>query len=174
MTATFFSTQWEFRKWLENNHKKETELLVGFYRVSTSKPSLTWSQSVDQALCFGWIDGIRRKIDEESYSIRFTPRRRKSNWSAINMNKVEELIKLGLITEEGLKAYELRSESNSRNYIHERESVKLDPKYENLFKTNKLAWVFFEKQAPSYKKAITHWIMDAKQEKTRLSRLKKQ
>ena len=105
MAATFFATQAEFRKWLEKHHKNETELLVGFYKLDSGKPSMTWSESVDQALCFGWIDGVRRSIDKESYSIRFTPRKKTSNWSAINIKKMEELTKAGLMTEAGQKAF---------------------------------------------------------------------
>lgn len=171
MKATFFSTPDEFRKWLEANYESETELIVGFYKVGSGKPSMTWSQSVDQALCFGWIDGIRRSIDEESYSIRFTPRRTTSIWSAVNIKKVEELTKAGLMKPAGLKAFSLLKES--RIYSHEKEAVKLDEEYEKQFKKDKVAWDFFMKQAPSYRKVMTHWIMSAKQEKTRLSRLEK-
>lgn len=173
MPPTFFATQAAFREWLEKHHKEETELLVGFYKVSSGKPSMTWSQSVDQALCFGWIDGVRRSIDIESYSIRFTPRRSSSIWSAINIKKVEELTKAGLMTLEGQKAFDLRTENKSRIYSHEKEPAILNPNYESQFKTNPLAWDFFNAQAPSYKKVMIHWIMTAKQEKTRLSRLEK-
>lgn len=173
MAVTFFATQAEFRKWLKKNHKKETELLVGFYKVGSGKPSMTWSQSVDQALCFGWIDGIRRSIDKESYCIRFTPRRPTSIWSAINVKKVAELKRSGLMMAEGQKAFDLRKENRSGIYSHEKVPVDLAPDYERQFKMNKLAWNFFNKQAPSYKKVIIHWIMNAKQEKTRLSRLQK-
>lgn len=173
MTITFFATQGEFRKWLEKYHNKETELLVGFYKVGSGKPSMTWSQSVDQALCFGWIDGVRKSINIESYSIRFTPRRRTSIWSAINIKKVEELNKSGLMTEEGQKAFNLRTEDNSKIYTYEKESVNLAPNYERQFKLTTLAWGFFNLQAPSYRKAMIHWIMNAKQEKTRLLRLEK-
>jgi uncharacterized protein YdeI (YjbR/CyaY-like superfamily) len=173
MTLSFFATQAAFREWLEKHHKKETELLVGFYKVSSDKPSMTWSQSVDQALCFGWIDGVRRSIDAESYSIRFTPRRSSSIWSAINIQKVEELNKAGLMTPEGQKAFDLRTENKSRIYSHEKEPAILDPNYESQFRMNPIAWEFFNAQAPSYKKVMTHWIMTAKQEKTRLSRLEK-
>lgn len=173
MTPTFFSTPADFREWLACNYKKETELIVGFYKLHTNKPSMTWSESVDQALCFGWIDGIRRKIDEESYSIRFTPRRRSSIWSAINIKKVEELNKFGLMTAKGLKAFSLRTANKSNIYGYGKKLAKLDPKYENQIKGNKLAWDFFDKQPPSYKKQIIHWVMSAKQEKTRLSRLEK-
>lgn len=173
MSATFFETQEEFRNWLEKNHKKETELLVGFYKVGSKKPSITWPQSVDHALCFGWIDGVRKSIDKESYTIRFTPRKPTSIWSAININKVEELTKAGLMKPEGLKAFELRKEEKSRIYSHEKEAVDLDPEFEKQFKANKKAWEFFTNQPPSYKKVMIHLIMSAKQEKTRLSRLEK-
>ncbi|HUM46042.1 MAG TPA: YdeI/OmpD-associated family protein [Chitinophagales bacterium] len=173
MTATFFATQAAFRTWLKKHHKKETELLVGFYKVDSGKPSITWSQSVDQALCFGWIDGVRRSIDKESYSIRFTPRKHNSTWSAINIKKVAELTAAGLMTPEGLKAFELRTANRSGIYSHEKEPVSLAPKYERQFRKDKLAWDFFKKQAPSYRKVMLHWVMNAKQEKTRLSRLEK-
>lgn len=173
MTPIFFSNQDEFRKWLEKNHKKETELFVGFYKVDSGKPSMTWSQSVDQALCFGWIDGIRKSIDGESYCIRFTPRRSNSIWSTINLKKVEELTKAGLMKPEGQKAYAARTESKSEIYSYEKVPVLLETNCEKQFKNNKLAWDFFMKQAPSYKKVIVKWIMSAKQEKTRQSRLEK-
>lgn len=172
-TATFFETQDEFRKWLEKHHKKETELIVGFYKMDSGKSSMNWSQSVDQALCFGWIDSVRKSIDKESYCIRFTPRRSKSIWSAININKVEELTNAGLMKPAGLKAFRLRTENKSKIYSHENETVFLDSHYEKQFREDKIAWDFFMKQAPSYKKVITHWIMSAKQEKTRQSRLEK-
>ena len=173
MTPTFFATQDDFRKWLQKNHKKETELLVGFYKVDTDKPSMSWSQSVDQALCFGWIDGVRKSIDTESYCIRFTPRKSTSIWSGVNIKKVEELNKAGLMTTDGQKAFSLRTESKSKIYAYEKEPVILDIKFETQFKKNKLAWDFFDKQAPSYKKVMVHWIMNAKQAETRLSRLDK-
>jgi len=173
MKATFFPTQQDFRDWLEENHKTETELLVGFYKVKTKKPSMTWSESVDQALCFGWIDGVRKSIDEDSYSIRFTPRKKDSIWSAVNIKKIEELTKAGLMKNEGLEAFKLRKENKSRIYSHENDKKEFSEEYEKQFKANKKAWEFFEKQAPSYKKVMTHWVMSAKQEKTQLSRLEK-
>lgn len=171
-SVTFFETQDDFRKWLESNHEKETELIVGFYKVDSGKPSMNWSQSVDQALCFGWIDGVRKSIDKESYSIRFTPRRPSSNWSAININKIEELTKAGLMKPAGQKAFSLRQENKSGIYSHENATF-LDAVYEKQFREDKVAWDFFMKQAPSYKKVIAHWIMSARQEKTRQSRLEK-
>lgn len=173
MNPTFFSTPEKFRAWLEKHYQTETELLVGFYRVSTKKPCMSWSESVDQALCFGWIDGIRKSIDNESYTIRFTPRKKTSIWSAINIKKIEELTKAGLMTPEGQKAFEFRSEERSKVYSHEKEAYLLTPAFEKQFKAHTTAWEYFDKQAPSYKKVMIHWIMSAKQEKTRLSRLEK-
>ncbi|MEN2488758.1 YdeI/OmpD-associated family protein [Flavobacterium sp. B11] len=173
MTRIFFPNQSEFRKWLEKNHQTEKELLVGFYKVTSKKPSMSWSESVDQALCFGWIDGVRKSIDAESYTIRFTPRKPSSIWSAINIQKIEDLTKAGLMADAGLKAFSCRTENKSKIYSHEKEPVPLLDVYEKQFKNNETAWEFFEKQAPSYKKVMIHWIMSAKQEKTQLSRLEK-
>ena len=173
MSATFFPTPQDFRDWLEKNYKSETEIVVGFYKIGSKKKSITWSEAVDQALCFGWIDSVRRSIDEESYSNRFTPRKPTSIWSAINIQKVDDLIKAGLMQPAGLEAFQLRKEDKSRVYSHETENIKLSDEYEKQFKTNKKAWDFFEKQAPSYKKVTIHWIMSAKQHKTQLSRLDK-
>ncbi|WP_159477222.1 YdeI/OmpD-associated family protein [Chryseobacterium sp. 18068] len=173
MPATFFPTPQDFRDWLNINHKTKQELLVGFYKVGTKKPSITWSESVDQALCFGWIDGVRTSIDEESYSIRFTPRKPTSIWSVVNIKKIEELTKAGLMQEAGLKAFKLRKEEKSGIYSHEKEPAKLTSDYQKQFKANKKAWDFFEKQTPSYKKVMIHWIMSTKQEKTQISRLEK-
>ncbi len=173
LKATFFATQNEFRDWLEKNHLTQTELLVGYYKVGSKKTSMTWPQSVDQALCFGWIDGVRRTIDSESYCIRFTPRRPNSIWSDINIKKIEALSEAGLMTEAGWKAYSYRTEHKSRIYSHEKDPSSLTSAFEKEFKSNPIAWEFFNSQAPSYKKVMIHWIMSAKQEKTQLSRLQK-
>lgn len=173
MTATFFENQLKFREWLENNHDKERELIVGYYKVDSGKPSMSWSESVDQALCFGWIDGIRKSIDKESYCIRFTPRKPNSIWSAINIKKIEVLTNAGLMKPEGLKAFALLKDEKSKIYSHEKEFAELTSAYTNQFKQDKRAWDFFINQAPSYRKVIIHWIMSAKQEKTRQSRLEK-
>ena len=173
MKPSFFATQLEFRKWLSENHKKETELLVGYYKVKCKKPSMTWSQSVDEALCFGWIDGVRKSINEESYSIRFTPRKSTSIWSTVNIEKMEVLIENGLMQPSGLKIYKSRTEKKSKVYTYEQKIVKLSSTYKEVFKSNKKAWDFFSSQAPSYQKKIIHLIMSAKQEKTQISRLEK-
>lgn len=171
MKPTFFAKQANFRKWLEKNYKNEKELLVGFYKVGSGRESITWPQSVDEALCFGWIDGVRKGIDEESYTIRFTPRKSTSVWSAININKVKHLTKKGLMKPEGPAAFKLRTEHKSKIYSHENETKKLSPEFEKQFKANKKAWHFFTTQAPSYQKVIIHLIMTAKQDKTQLKRL---
>jgi uncharacterized protein YdeI (YjbR/CyaY-like superfamily) len=168
---TFFAKQSDFRKWLQKNHKTETELLVGFYKVGSGKPSMTWPESVDQALCFGWIDGVRKSIDKESYQIRFTKRKANSIWSAINIKKIEALKKQGLMQPAGLASFEKRTESKSRLYSYEKDKVELPPNFEKQFKTNKKAWDYFQSLAPSYRKVSTHWVMNAKQETTRLKRL---
>jgi uncharacterized protein YdeI (YjbR/CyaY-like superfamily) len=171
MTPIFFSDQKAFRKWLEKNHKKETEVLVGFYKVSTGKPTLTWSESVDQALCFGWIDGVRTSINDESYQIRFTPRKATSNWSAVNIKKISELTKKGLMMPAGIAAFKNRKEKNSEIYSYENEEAVFPPEFEKKFKANKKAWKYFEALAPGYRKTSKSWVMSAKQETTREKRL---
>lgn len=171
MKATFFPTQDKFRQWLKQHHKKETELIVGYYKVGSGKPSMTWSQSVDQALCFGWIDGIRRSLDDESYCIRFTPRKSTSIWSAINIKKIEELTRQGLMQPAGLTSFENRKENKSRIYSFENEEVKFPTALEKQFKANKKAWKYFQSLAVSYRKTSLHWVMSAKQEITRIKRL---
>lgn len=173
MSPTFFPTQNDFRIWLEDNSENQTELVVGFYKVNSGKASMNWSESVDQALCFGWIDGVRKSLNEEAYTIRFSPRKKKSIWSAINIDKMQKLIQKDLLTEAGLLAYSFRTENKSKIYSHEKEPEVLTKEFELKFQQNQLAWTFFQIQAPSYKKAMIHWIMTAKQEKTRQSRLEK-
>ncbi len=168
MEPSFFSTPAEMRKWFKKNYLKADELLVGYYKVSSGKPSVSWSESVDQALCFGWIDGIRKSIDGQSYSIRFTPRRPTSSWSAVNIKKVEELTKRGLMLPAGIKAFEMRKISNA-------DSDKNNNEFPNSFRkkltANKKAWEFFSSQPPYYQRAVLRWVMRAKQEATRVKRL---
>ncbi len=154
MKPIFFATQSDLRKWFEENHNKQAELLVGFYKVGSGKPSITWSQSVDEALCFGWIDGIRRSIDDESYCNRFTPRKAKSTWSAINIKKVEELTKMGLMKPEGLAAFNKRDDANSKIYSYENEGVKLAGNYEKKLKGNKKHLHFFPNKHRPIKKLL--------------------
>ena len=143
MNPTFFSTPSEFRKWLSKNHKKETELLVGFYKVNSGKSSMSWPQSVDEVLCFGWIDAVRKSIDDKSYTIRFTRRKPASIWSAVNIKKTAALIKKGLVEPEGLAAFKKRKEHKSKIYSYEKAPVKLDERFETKFKALKKAWTFF-------------------------------
>lgn len=173
MQHHFFEKPEDFRKWLKENHDKETEIIVGFYRKGLGKKSITWEQAVDEALCYGWIDSIRRKIDDESYSNRFTPRKKTSIWSAKNIANVERLQKEGLMRAPGLVAFEHRKDHLSKVYSFESEAKELDEDLAKTFKINKKAWDFFNLQPPSYRKLIIHWIVTAKQEATRLSRLEK-
>jgi uncharacterized protein YdeI (YjbR/CyaY-like superfamily) len=168
---TFFATQEDFRKWLLINHETATELIVGFYKVDSGKPSMSWSQSVDQAICFGWIDGVRKSIDKESYLIRFTPRKSTSIWSAVNIKKVEELTKQGLMQPNGILAFEKRKEHKSKIYAYEKEAVKLSADFEKKFKANRKAWAFFQSLPPSYHRSAIDWIMSAKQDATSIKRL---
>jgi uncharacterized protein YdeI (YjbR/CyaY-like superfamily) len=171
MKPTFFEKPEDFRAWLQKNHATNTELLVGFYKKSSGKPSITWKESVDQALCFGWIDGVRRSLDADSYTIRFTPRTPRSTWSAVNIDRATELKRLGLMTPAGLAAFERRSDERSRIYSYERENATLDRASEKLFRSDRKAWAFFERQAPSYKRAAVWWVTSAKREETRARRL---
>lgn len=173
MEPIFFESPAAFRKWLEKNHTKEKEVLVGFHKTKTGKPSMTWPESVDQALCFGWIDGVRKSIDEHSYTIRFTPRKPTSIWSAINIKKVEALTEKGLMKPAGQAAFSHRKEHKSKIYSFEqdRENMKLEPAQEKQFKANKKAWKFFTEQAPSYQRTAIWLVISAKQEATRTKRL---
>lgn len=173
MDPVFFPSTAEFRKWLEGNHQSAAEILVGYYKVNTGKPSMNWSDSVDEALCYGWIDGVRRSIDAESYCIRFTPRRTKSNWSRVNMDKVEKFIREERMQPAGLAAYNNRVEARSEIYSYENQPDKLSEDLELIFRQHKEAWDFFTVQPPSYKKTRIYWIMSAKQQATQKSRLAK-
>ena len=173
MKPTFFATPAAFRAWLKKHHRTANELWVGYYRKDSGKPTITWQESVDEALCFGWIDGIRKKINDESYTNRFTPRRAGSNWSAINIAKVEELTNQKRMQPAGLAAYAKRLETKSRIYTYEQVSMQLDKPLEKKFKTHKKAWTFFQAQPRYYRKLMTGWVNGAKQEATRLRRLDK-
>ena len=173
MNPVFFKNQAAFRKWLEKNHSLESELLVGFYKVNSGKANMSWSQSVDEALSFGWIDGIRRSIDGDRYCIRFTPRKPDSIWSEINIKKAEKLIEQGLMHDKGLELFRNRKPANARLYSYENKPEAIPPEYEKIFRMNSSAWEFFSDLSISYKKTIYYWILSAKQESTRLARLNK-
>jgi uncharacterized protein YdeI (YjbR/CyaY-like superfamily) len=172
MDASFFPRPADLRAWFEEHHDQATELLVGYYKKKTGRPSITWAESVDQALCFGWIDGIRRSIDETSYSIRFTPRKKRSNWSTVNVARVAELTRTGLMQPVGLAAFEARASEAVYSY-EQRQSVSLDEAQERIFRANKKAWEFFQSLPAGYRKTATHWVVSAKREETRLKRLAK-
>jgi uncharacterized protein YdeI (YjbR/CyaY-like superfamily) len=167
----FFRTPERFRAWLKKSHASKSELLVGFYRKDSGEPSLSWPESVDEALCFGWIDGIRRRIDERSYSIRFTPRKPTSTWSRVNIARAEALIEEGRMQPAGLAAYKRRKENRSGIYSYEQRKPQLEEPYAGKLKRKKKAWDFFQAQPPSYRKAVSWWIVSAKREETRLRRL---
>jgi len=171
MKPSFFKTPADLRKWLEKHHHKEVELLIGFYKKGTGKPSVTWPEVVDEALCFGWIDGLRKSIDEESYTIRVTPRKPRSTWSAVNIRRVEELTKQGRMTPAGLATFEKRTENRSGIYSYEQRPETFDPASEKKFKANQKAWGFFEIQPRSYRRAAIWWVISAKKDETRAKRL---
>jgi len=171
MKPRFFKSQSEFRAWLEKSHATETELLVGFYKKGSSKPSITYPEALDEALCFGWIDGVRRSLGDDGYTIRFTPRKAKSIWSNVNVRHVERLKKEGRMAPAGLDAYALRDPKKTGIYAFENRPRELSPAYEKKFRANKKAWEFFERQPPGYKRLMTYRVMEAKQEETRQRRL---
>jgi uncharacterized protein YdeI (YjbR/CyaY-like superfamily) len=171
MKPTFFATPSEFRAWLEEHHHKAQELCVGFYKKNSGKPSITWPEAVDEALCLGWIDGVRKGIDDVSYTIRFTPRKPRSTWSAVNVKRARELASQGLMRPAGLKVFEERAGEKSGIYAYEQENARLDDAYEQQFRANKKAWDFFQTQAAWYRKTATWWVISAKKEETRQKRL---
>ena len=168
----FFASLSEWRAWLEKHHADTHELWVGFYKRDSGRPSITWPESVDGALCFGWIDGVRKSIDAIRYKIRFTPRKPRSVWSAININRVTELSKSGHMHSAGLAAFEKRSHDRSAIYAYEqRKKAKLPAPFEKKFRANGGAWKFFQSQPPWYQRTSTYWVVSAKKEETRLKRL---
>ena len=172
MKPTFFATPSEFRRWLEEHHATARELWVGFYKKDSGRPSITWPEAVDEALCYGWIDGVRRRIDDVSYAIRFTPRKPRSNWSAVNVDRVAELTRLGRMHPAGLAAFNGRAAARTGIYAYEqRAAARLDPAAEQAFRANERAWAFFQAQAPWYRRTAIWWVVSAKQEATRLRRL---
>jgi uncharacterized protein YdeI (YjbR/CyaY-like superfamily) len=169
----FFRTPADFHRWLEKNHTTAAELWVGFHKKDSGKASITWPESVDEALCFGWIDGIRKRVDEISYQIRFSPRRHGSIWSAINIKRAKELAKQRRIRRAGLKAFAARIENKSGIYSYEQRNTELEEPYAKLLKKNKAAWDFFQVQPPSYRRMIVWWIISARKDETRIARLAK-
>ena len=173
MKPTFFATPAAFRAWLAANHAKAGELLVGFHKVGSGKPSITWPQSVDQALCYGWIDGVRRSLGPQSYTIRFTPRRPRSIWSAINTKRFAELRKQGQVAAAGVAAFKVRTAARSGVYSFERRTpARLLPAQDKAFRANARAWAYFQSRPPWYQRTALHWVVSAKKEETRDKRLR--
>jgi len=167
----FFATPTAWRKWLAANHAKRDHLIVGFWRVSTRKPCITWPQSVDEALCFGWIDGLRRGVDAEHYTIRFSPRKATSKWSRVNLKRLAELDALGLVHEAGRAARAKWDDSKQSGYSHEQGPMELDAASAKALRSNARAWRFWQAQNPSYRKMVAGWLRNPKREETRASRL---
>jgi uncharacterized protein YdeI (YjbR/CyaY-like superfamily) len=168
----YFASPQEFYEWLEKHHESETEVYVGYWKKHTGKPSLTWSEAVDQALCFGWIDGRLNRVDEDRHMQRFTPRRPGSNWSKVNVEKVAKLTEAGLMRPAGIVAFERRTEDKTGVYSFERDA-KLAPEYEERLRANKTAARYFDSRPPWYRRTATHLVMSAKREETRLRRLQR-
>jgi uncharacterized protein YdeI (YjbR/CyaY-like superfamily) len=171
MKPRFFATTARFRAWLEGNHDRAPELWVGFHRKGSGKPSISWSEAVDQALCFGWIDGIRKRVDNTSYMNRFTPRKPTSTWSDRNVKRARELIKLGLMAPVGLRAFEARRDNRIGIYSYEQRPQELPATYARPFRANARAWKAWRAMPPGYRKAATWWVISAKREETRKRRL---
>ncbi|HEX4648931.1 MAG TPA: YdeI/OmpD-associated family protein [Steroidobacteraceae bacterium] len=173
MQPRFFRAPAEFRGWLERNHQRSRELLVGFHRVGSGRASMTWPEAVDEALCFGWIDGIRRRVDDSSYTIRFTPRRPGSTWSAVNVRRTRELSARGRMAAAGLQAFEARRPDRSGRYSYEQRPAALVAPYSGMLERNARARKFFEAQVASYRRAATWWVLSAKKSDTRLARARR-
>lgn len=167
----FFAAPSDFRAWLETNHASATQLWVGFYKKQSGRPSITWPQAVDEALCFGWIDGIRKSIDDSSYTIRFTPRKARSTWSAVNIKRVEELTRMGRMSTAGLSAFAQRTPEKSAIYAYEQQDATFNEEFEQQFRANSAAWQFFQAQPAGYRRAATWWVISAKKDETRRKRL---
>ena len=173
MKAMYFKTAAEFRRWLAANHASERELLVGFYKKASGKPGISYKDAVDQALCFGWIDGIKKRVDEERYTHRFSPRKKDSIWSSVNASRVKELIALERMAKPGLEAWARRDPKKTGIYSFENRPKTFDAALEREFRKQPAAWTFFRAQPPGYQRLMTFFVMSAKQQETRLRRLER-
>jgi uncharacterized protein YdeI (YjbR/CyaY-like superfamily) len=170
IAPAFYATPEAWRAWLERHHADEREHWVGFHKRESGRDGITWPEAVDQALCFGWIDGVRRRVDQTSYTIRFTPRKRNSRWSMVNVRRVGELRAAGLMRPAGIAAFEARTEQGTYSY-EQRDAAAFDPERERRLRANTAAWEHFSGQPPWYRRTATHWVMSAKREETRDRRL---
>lgn len=173
MKPTFFPTQAAFRQWLQKHHQTESELIVGFHKRSSGRPSMTWAEAVEEVLCFGWIDGVRRGLDADSYTNRFTPRKPGSSWSAVNIAKAKELIESGRMTPAGARALEAANERAAKNSYEQRHTSSLSKAQEREFRQSPKAWDWFQAQPPSYRRAAAYWVVSAKKDQTKRRRLAK-
>ena len=173
MKIRFFRDSQDLRGWFQKRHSTASELWVGYWKTGSGKRSITWPESVDEALCVGWIDGLRRSVDDNRYAVRFTPRRRGSIWSAVNIRRVQMLSEQGRMRPAGLRAFEARKENRSGVYSYEQRSATLVEPYATRLRRNAAAWAFFQAQPASYRKATNWWVLSAKHEATRLRRLAK-
>ncbi len=171
MNARYFTTAAAFRRWLAAHHATEAELLVGFYRKASGQPSMSYKEAVDEALCFGWIDGVKQRVDDQRYTHRFTPRKAGSIWSVVNSRRAGELIARKRMARPGLDAFQRRDPKKTAAYSHENRPSAFDPPLEREFKTDKAAWTFFNAQPPGYRRIVTFYVMSAKQAETRQRRL---
>ena len=162
-----FPTAADFRAWLEQNHDTATELLVGYYKKGATKTSMTYAESVEEGLCFGWIDGLTRRIDDEVYTIRFTPRRKTSNWSAINIAKIAELTAAGRMHPAGTRAFEERDRRKDASYSYERPAQELPTDMLDRLRADAAAWAYWQSRTPSFRRQTTHWVVSAKRPETR-------
>jgi len=167
----YFATPAALRAWFKKNHAKAAELLLCYWKVDSGQPSVTWPQSVDEALCVGWIDGVRKRIDDERYTIRFTPRRPGSVWSQVNVKRVPELVAEGRMQPAGLEVFEARGEKHQHGYSFSDRAEQFPPPIEATFRAAASAWSYFEQQPPGYRRAVIHWVTSAKQEATQQKRL---
>jgi uncharacterized protein YdeI (YjbR/CyaY-like superfamily) len=166
-----FRSSGAFRTWLESNHAAATELVVRCFKVHASDRGITYAQALDEALCYGWIDGVRHGLDADSFTVRFTPRKARSIWSRVNVAHAQRLIEAGRMAKPGLAAFEAREDSRTGIYSFEQRSADLPPEYEQAFRTNKTAWAYFREQPPWYRRTSIYWVMSAKREETRAARL---
>ena len=171
MEIMFLTSSAELREWFEKNGSSATEVWIGFYKKSSSQKGITYKEAVDEALCFGWIDGVRKGIDDISYTNRFSPRKARSIWSDVNIKRVGELSELGLMRPAGLKAFEVRDQNKAKSYSYEEDNRALAGAYEEQFQANPKAWDYFQAQPPGYRKVANWWVMSAKREETRQKRL---